>query len=112
LARVTDLRPEHLSVPALTSSGPGLWNFGFFDVGNGLPENMVRAVRRCGCTPVTCGIRRTLSQLRLVPGVPAWHKDDAVDQRTKLIMRQCATHVTGMVIKNSGHWIYEGTRLR
>ena len=53
-------------------------------------------------------------------------KDDAVDQHTKLAMPvlaigadhslgaaeatqvpQYATHVTGMVIKNSSHWIYE-----
>jgi pimeloyl-ACP methyl ester carboxylesterase len=53
-------------------------------------------------------------------------KDDAVDQQTKLTMpvlaigadhslgaaeanqvKQYATNVTGMVIKNSGHWIYE-----
>lgn len=53
-------------------------------------------------------------------------KDNAVDQRTKLTMpvlaigaqhslgaseanqaRQYATHVTGMVIPGSGHWIYE-----
>lgn len=52
--------------------------------------------------------------------------DDAADQRTKLTMpvlaigaqyslgdfvpqqvRKYATNVTGMVIKNSGHWIYE-----
>jgi pimeloyl-ACP methyl ester carboxylesterase len=28
--------------PALTASGPGLWNFGFFNVANGLPEQTVR----------------------------------------------------------------------
>jgi hypothetical protein len=27
--------------PALTPAGPGLWNFGFFALGNGLPERMV-----------------------------------------------------------------------
>ena len=58
-------------------------------------------------------------------------KDDAVEQKTKLTMpvlaigadhslgaaedtqvRQYATHVTGMVIKNSGHWITKSTRPR
>jgi pimeloyl-ACP methyl ester carboxylesterase len=28
--------------PALTPSGPGFWNFGFFDVTNGLPEAVVK----------------------------------------------------------------------
>ncbi|MEV7326321.1 alpha/beta hydrolase [Streptomyces sp. NPDC093970] len=28
--------------PALTQNGPGLWNFGFFNVTNGLPEQTVR----------------------------------------------------------------------
>jgi pimeloyl-ACP methyl ester carboxylesterase len=27
--------------PALTPAGPGLWNFGFFALGNGLPERIV-----------------------------------------------------------------------
>ncbi|MET7861678.1 alpha/beta fold hydrolase [Micromonospora taraxaci] len=27
--------------PALTSAGPGVWNFGFFSLGNGLPEALV-----------------------------------------------------------------------
>ncbi|MFF0292821.1 alpha/beta fold hydrolase [Kitasatospora sp. NPDC004614] len=28
--------------PALTKNGPGVWNFGFFNVTNGLPEDMIR----------------------------------------------------------------------
>ena len=28
--------------PSLTPNGPGFWNFGFFNVTNGLPENMVK----------------------------------------------------------------------
>ncbi|MEU7609459.1 alpha/beta hydrolase [Micromonospora sp. NPDC049204] len=27
--------------PALTQAGPGVWNFGFFSLGNGLPEDLV-----------------------------------------------------------------------
>ena len=27
--------------PALTSAGPGVWNFGYFSLGNGLPEALV-----------------------------------------------------------------------
>lgn len=30
------------SMPALTPQGPGLWNFGFFSVPNGLPEQVVQ----------------------------------------------------------------------
>ncbi|MGC4745259.1 alpha/beta fold hydrolase [Micromonospora sp. DT201] len=29
------------TLPALTSAGPGVWNFGFFSLGNGLPEQVV-----------------------------------------------------------------------
>ncbi|MFG2915642.1 alpha/beta fold hydrolase [Kitasatospora sp. NPDC048298] len=28
--------------PALTKKGPGVWNFGFFNLTDGLPENMIR----------------------------------------------------------------------
>ncbi|MEV5576061.1 alpha/beta hydrolase [Spirillospora sp. NPDC052269] len=28
--------------PSLTSHGPGVWNFGFFNLTNGLPEDMIR----------------------------------------------------------------------
>ncbi|WP_051799676.1 alpha/beta fold hydrolase [Catenuloplanes japonicus] len=34
--------PSVYTFPALTANGPGLWNFGFFTVGNGLPEQMIQ----------------------------------------------------------------------
>jgi pimeloyl-ACP methyl ester carboxylesterase len=140
--------PSIYHFPALTAAGPGLWNFGFFNVGNGLPEDMIRGHE-------TVWTNRFIDQFEFVKGsvtpndvqvyasslrdpahleasfdwfrvFPQDIRDDAVDQRTKLAMpvlaigadhslgaaeasqvRQYATHVTGMVIKNSGHWIYE-----
>jgi pimeloyl-ACP methyl ester carboxylesterase len=140
--------PSIYQFPALTPSGPGLWNFGLFNVSNGLPEDMVRGRE-------TVWVGHFIDQFEFVKGAvtpadvqtyasflrnPAhleasfdWFrtfpqdiKDDAVDQKTKLTMpvlaigadhslgaseasqvRQYATNVTGMVIHNSGHWIYE-----
>ena len=34
-------RREPLPVPSVTPAGPGFWNFGFFMLGNGLPERIV-----------------------------------------------------------------------
>jgi pimeloyl-ACP methyl ester carboxylesterase len=34
--------PSIYQFPALTANSPGLWNFGFFNVSNGLPEDTVR----------------------------------------------------------------------
>ncbi|GAA4565760.1 alpha/beta hydrolase [Micromonospora coerulea] len=33
-------------IPALTSAGPAVWNFGFFNVGNGLPEQLITGRER------------------------------------------------------------------
>ncbi|MFJ1969058.1 alpha/beta fold hydrolase [Streptomyces sp. NPDC087903] len=30
------------TIPSLNARGPGVWNFGFFNLTNGLPENMIR----------------------------------------------------------------------
>lgn len=30
------------SIPSLTAQGPGVWNFGFFNLTDGLPENMIK----------------------------------------------------------------------
>lgn len=30
------------TIPSLTAKGPGVWNFGFFNLTDGLPENMIR----------------------------------------------------------------------
>ncbi|BBH67873.1 hypothetical protein ACTI_45580 [Actinoplanes sp. OR16] len=34
--------PSIYEFPALTAQGPGVWNFGFFSLTNGLPESIVR----------------------------------------------------------------------
>ncbi|MER7667521.1 alpha/beta hydrolase [Kitasatospora sp. NPDC096128] len=36
-------------IPSLTERGPGVWNFGFFNLTDGLPENMIRG-REVGWT--------------------------------------------------------------
>ncbi|WP_200208857.1 alpha/beta fold hydrolase [Micromonospora coerulea] len=33
-------------IPALTPAGPAVWNFGFFNVGNGLPEQLITGRER------------------------------------------------------------------
>jgi pimeloyl-ACP methyl ester carboxylesterase len=140
--------PSIYRFPALTAASPGLWNFGFFNISNGLPEDMIKGRE-------TLWVDRFIDQFEFVKGAvtsadarvygsflrdPAhlaasfdWFRtfpqdirDDAADQQTKLTMpvlavgadhslgaaeanrvRQYATHVTGIVVKNSGHWIYE-----
>ncbi|HEY7279292.1 MAG TPA: hypothetical protein VH594_25210 [Trebonia sp.] len=76
-----------------------------------------------GCQPYPAHLEASFDWFRTFPQDV---KDDAVDQHTKLAMpvlaigadhslgaaeatqvHQYATHVTGMVIKSSGHWIYE-----
>ncbi|MFJ9455202.1 alpha/beta fold hydrolase [Kitasatospora sp. NPDC101447] len=34
--------PTIYRIPSLTERGPGVWNFGFFNLTDGLPENMIR----------------------------------------------------------------------
>ncbi|GAA2989631.1 alpha/beta fold hydrolase [Kitasatospora sp. NPDC127116] len=34
--------PSIYTIPSLTERGPGVWNFGFFNLTDGLPENMIR----------------------------------------------------------------------
>ncbi|WP_314222740.1 alpha/beta fold hydrolase [Streptomyces zaehneri] len=34
--------PGIYKIPSLTDQGPGVWNFGFFNLTDGLPENMIR----------------------------------------------------------------------
>jgi pimeloyl-ACP methyl ester carboxylesterase len=140
--------PSIYQFPALTPNGPGVWNFGFFSLTNGLPEAVVRGRE-------TIWTDRFIDQFEFVKGAvtpdevhvfahylqdrphleasfdwfrtfPRDIKDDAADQRTKLTMpvlaigaqhslggfvpqqaRNYATNVTGMVIQESGHWIYE-----
>jgi pimeloyl-ACP methyl ester carboxylesterase len=136
------------SFPALTSQGPGFWNFGFFNVTNGLPEDMVKGretlwvdrfadmleFNKNGVTPQDAAVYgHYLKQPGHTRASFEWFRafnkdvaDNAVNVKTKLTMpvlalgaqyslgeavpaqvRRYATNVTGGVIHNSGHWIWE-----
>ena len=43
--------PSIYQFPALTANSPGLWNFGFFNVSNGLPEDTVKGREAVRTTP-------------------------------------------------------------
>ncbi|MGV9386107.1 alpha/beta fold hydrolase [Nonomuraea sp. NPDC003707] len=136
------------SFPALTSKGPGFWNFGYFSLTNGLPERMVNGreqqwvegfidsleVKKNGVSDKQ--VQEYARYLRDDAHLRAsfeWfrslHKDVADNsayRKKKLTMpvlaigargslgdfvptqvRRYASHVTGVVIENSGHWIFE-----
>jgi pimeloyl-ACP methyl ester carboxylesterase len=134
--------------PALNAKGPSVWNFGFFSLTNGLPEQLVDGREQLW-------VDRFIDQLEIQKGavdarsvnefasylrddahlkasfewfraLPQDVKDNAVNKQTKLTMPvlavgasgslggsietqvdQYATNVTGKVIADSGHWIYE-----
>jgi pimeloyl-ACP methyl ester carboxylesterase len=140
--------PSLYTFPALTPAGPGFWNFGFFTLNNGLPEQVVNGreaqwverftdslmVQKGSIDPVAiqefarplkddAHLRASFEWFR---AFPTDVKDDAVYQKTKLTMPvlaigasgslgtsvptqilSYATNVTGLVIADSGHWIYE-----
>lgn len=134
--------------PSLTPKGPGFWNFGYFNVTNGLPENMIEGkeaawvagftdsleYNKDGVTPTDAQIYGTyLKDPAHLTASFKWFRafnqdvaDNAVNVKTKLKMpvlaigaqyslgssvpdqvRKYATNVTGVVVPNSGHWIYE-----
>ncbi|WP_239135324.1 alpha/beta hydrolase [Streptomyces sp. SID12488] len=134
--------------PSLTAQGPGFWNFGFFSVENGLPEQAVDGRETQWVAGFTDLLEYNKAGVTQEDAVLYGHylKDDAhlrasfewfrtldqdvadnrINGRTKLTMpvlalgaryslgeavpdqvRKYATHVTGKVIQNSGHWIWE-----
>lgn len=140
--------PSVYQLPSLTADGPSAWNFGFFSLTNGLPEDIIRGLEalwtdrfidshefvKGAITPDEVKVfahylqdpAHLTASFDWFRTIPQDVKDDAVDQRTKLTMpvlavgaqyslgdfvpaqvRNYATNVTGMVIENSGHWIYE-----
>ncbi|WP_432867344.1 alpha/beta fold hydrolase [Microbispora rosea] len=140
--------PGIYSFPSLTADGPGLWNFGFFTVANGLPEDLVTGretlwtdkfiesleVKRGAVTPdeisVFAGYLRDKAHLEAsfawFRTLPQDIKDNAVYRKHKLTMpvlaigasaslgsavadqvKRYAKNVTGVVVPDSGHWIYE-----
>ncbi|WP_406081365.1 alpha/beta fold hydrolase [Micromonospora sp. NBC_00858] len=134
--------------PSLTPKGPGFWNFGFFSLPNGLPEQIVDGrealwvdrftdsmeVQKTGIgdddvreyaryLQDDAHLRASFDYFRALPRDVA---DNAEYGKTKLTMpvlalgaraslgeavptqvAQYATTVTGGVIEDSGHWIFE-----
>ncbi|MEV4630778.1 alpha/beta hydrolase [Micromonospora sp. NPDC049523] len=136
------------SFPALSADGPGPWQFGFFLLSNGLPEQVVDGREEQWVQGFTdhievvkdgvddtdvrvfarylkddAHLRASFEWFRAFPTDIA---DNAVNKQTMLPMpvlaigasnslgskietqvEGYATNVTGAVIENSGHWIYE-----
>lgn len=134
--------------PSLTPQGPGLWNFGFFSLPNGLPEQIVDGrealwvdrfidsmeVQKTGIAGEDVDeyagylqddahLRASFEYFRALPQDVA---DNAEYGKTKLAMpvlalgaraslgdlvptqvAQYATTVSGGVVEDSGHWIFE-----
>ncbi|MFF5172667.1 alpha/beta fold hydrolase [Micromonospora sp. NPDC000089] len=136
------------SIPALTSAGPAVWNFGFFNVTNGLPEQLVTGRESLWVDRFTDSIMvnkgsigpddieeyarhlRDPDHLRAsFAYFRAFGKDvtdNAAYRSTKLPMpvlavgaraslgeqvagqvRGYATTVTGEVVEECGHWLFE-----
>ena len=135
--------------PALTPGGPGVWNFGFFNVTNGLPEQMIAGRERtwtdlfirmfavhkdAAARPEAVrAYAQAMSDPAHLRGSLEWFRaldrdvsDNAESVRTPLPMpvlavgadhslgqsvpdqvRRYATHVQGVVLPDSGHWIFE-----
>ncbi|BCB78045.1 alpha/beta hydrolase [Phytohabitans flavus] len=134
--------------PSLTPHGPGAWNFGFFSLPNGLPEQLVSGREALWVERFTDSMRvqgtsiggdavdeyarhlRDDAHLRAsfeyFRAFPQDIADNAEYAKTKLAMpvlalgaraslaeavpsqaAQYATTVSGGVIEDSGHWIFE-----
>jgi pimeloyl-ACP methyl ester carboxylesterase len=140
--------PVIYTFSSLTPHGPGLWNFGFFSLTNGLPEQMITGrealwverftdtleFHKDGVGPAEvrefarhlrdpAHLRASFEYFRALPQDVA---ANAVNIKTPLAMpvlaigargslaeleatqvRRYATDVTGTVVEDSGHWIYE-----
>jgi pimeloyl-ACP methyl ester carboxylesterase len=134
--------------PSLTPQGPGSWNLGFFNVRNGLPEQIIKGretqwiegfadlveYNKDGVTAADAAI---YGQFLKRPGHLRasfeWFRafnqdvaDNSVYGKVKLTMpvlalgaqfswggfvldqvREYATNVTGGVVQDSGHWLWE-----
>lgn len=140
--------PSIYTIPSLTAKGPGVWNFGFFNLTSGLPENMIKGREvawTAGFIGGFEGVKGAVSAADIrvfahylrdpahLAASLAWFRvfpqdirDDARFQRTPLRMpvlaigasgslgasegdqaERYASDVTGVVIPDSGHWIYE-----
>ncbi|MCX4460806.1 alpha/beta hydrolase (plasmid) [Streptomyces sp. NBC_01340] len=134
--------------PSLTAQGPGFWNFGFFNVTNGLPERTIKGHETEWVERFSDMLEYNKDGVSLQDAAvyghylkdPAhlkasfeWFRtlnkdvaDNAEYSKTKLQMpvlalgaqyslgrivpdqvSQYGTNVTGAVVPNSGHWMWE-----
>ncbi|RKR86612.1 pimeloyl-ACP methyl ester carboxylesterase [Micromonospora pisi] len=134
--------------PALTPNGPAAWNYGFFSLRNGLPEQIVNGREALWVERFTDSMRvqengigdddvdeyarylqddaHLRASFEYFRALPQDIADNAEYGKTKLDMpvlalgaraslaeavttqaTQYATTVSGGVIENSGHWIFE-----
>jgi len=140
--------PILYTFPSLTPQGSGAWHFGFFNLMNGFPEELITGreslwiakfvdaleVVKGSVTPEDIAVyARYLSDPAHLSANLAWFRalpddmaDTAESRKTPLPMpvlaigadgslgdfvatqvKQYATNVTGLVVADSGHWIYE-----
>jgi pimeloyl-ACP methyl ester carboxylesterase len=140
--------PAIYTFPSLTAQGSGAWHFGFFNLPNGFPEELISGrealwvakfvdaleVVKGAVTPQDVALyAEYLSEPAHLAANLAWFRtfpqdmaDTAESQKTPLSMpvlaigadgslgdfvatqvKQYATDVTGLVVADSGHWIYE-----
>lgn len=136
------------TIPALTAAGPGVWNFGFFTVPNGLPEQLVsgrealwvdrfsdaimvnkgclgpddieeyaRHLRDEAHLRASFGYFRAFGQdvednaayrsTRLPMPVLAVGAEASLGPQVADQVRRYADTVTGEVVKDCGHWLFE-----
>ncbi|MEU3464715.1 alpha/beta hydrolase [Streptomyces sp. NPDC006733] len=109
--------PSIYQFPSLTAAGPGVWNFGFFSLTNGLPETMVSGreeawvggfmdsleVQKGAVTPDDIAVfAGALKDPAHLAASFAWFrtfpqdiKDNAISRRTKLTMPVLAIGASG-----------------
>ena len=136
------------TLPALTTAGPAVWNFGFFSLTNGLPEQLVAGREALWVDRFTDSLmlrkgsldaadieeyaRHLRDEAHLRASFECFRAfaqdvaDNAGYRRSKLAMpvlaigaqaslggqvaeqvRRYADSVTGEVVEDSGHWLYE-----
>jgi pimeloyl-ACP methyl ester carboxylesterase len=109
--------PSIYTIPSLTAAGPGLWNFGFFTLRNGLPEGVIQgrealwidkfidslevrkgAVSQQDVTEFAAQLREPghlRASLEWFRALPQDVKNDARYQKTKLTMPVLAIGASG-----------------
>ncbi len=92
--------PSIYTYPALTANGPGLWWFGLFNDPGTLAYDLMRGKEKVWVTesiPVLEVAKNSITQCDLT----------LFTHYLATRVRNYATNVTGVVIPDTGHWLYE-----